>query len=314
MSFAGPGASQAVELHQIRAFLAVAEELHFGRAAAKLHMAQPPLSRAIQRLEHELKAPLFIRSTRTVHLTAAGEALLAPARDILDACRRSAVAVASVGKGETGRVRVAFAGVSSHVLIGKLAKLVRETHPGIEFQLYSSNFALPAMDKVISGAMEVGLGRWNFIPAALESRIVANERLVIALHEGHPLSHRTSLLMSDLEGQPFVTLPQHPGAILHDFLHRLANGAGYAPAIVHMAPDSQTLMALVAAEIGVALTVSSVPDNFQYPGVVFLPLEDPVEPIQLRLAWRKDNNSPALREVLRLSEEVLPTPGPFPDS
>jgi DNA-binding transcriptional LysR family regulator len=299
-----------VELHQIRAFLAVAEELHFGRAAKKLHMAQPPLSRAIQRLEHELNAPLFVRSTRTVQLTPAGEALLAPARDILDACRRSAVAVASVGKGETGLVRMAFAGVSSHVMVGKLAKRVRETHPGIEIQLYSSNFALPAMDKVIGGAMEVGLGRWNFIPASLDSRVVANERLVIALHEDHALSQRPSLLMSDLDGQPFVTLPRHPGAILHDFLHRLANGAGYAPEIVQVAPDSQTLMALVAAEIGVALTVSSVPENFQYPGVVFLPLDDPAEPIQLRLVWRKDNSSPALREVLRLSETVLPNPGP----
>lgn len=303
-----------MELHQIRAFLAVAEELHFGRAAKKLHMAQPPLSRAIQRLEHELNAPLFIRSTRTVQLTPAGEALLVPARDILDACRRSVLAVASVGKGETGLVRVAFAGVSSHVMVGKLAKRVRETHPGIEIQLYSSNFALPAMDKVNSGAMEVGLGRWNFIPASLESRIVANERLVIALHEGHPLSQRPSLLMSDLAGQPFVTLPLHPGAILHDFLHRLANGAGYAPEIVQVAPDSQTLMALVAAEIGVALTVSSVPENFQYPGVVFLPLDDPAEPIQLRLVWHKDNSSPALREVLRLSETVLPTPGLSVDS
>ncbi|MHA7221691.1 LysR substrate-binding domain-containing protein [Arthrobacter sp. RHLT1-20] len=303
-----------MELHQIRAFLAVAEELHFGRAAKKLHMAQPPLSRAIQRLEHELNAQLFIRSTRTVQLTPAGESLLVPARDILDACRRSVLAVASVGKGETGLVRVAFAGVSSHVMVGKLAKRVRETHPGIEIQLYSSNFALPAMDKVNSGAMEVGLGRWNFIPASLESRIVASERLVIALHEGHPLSQRPSLLMSDLAGQPFVTLPLHPGAILHDFLHRLANGAGYAPEIVQVAPDSQTLMALVAAEIGVALTVSSVPENFQYPGVVFLPLDDPAEPIQLRLVWHKDNSSPALREVLRLSETVLPTPGLSVDS
>lgn len=298
-----------MEIQQIRAFLAVADELHFGRAAQKLHMAQPPLSRAIQRLEHELKAPLFVRNTRSVRLTAEGEALVAPARDILAACRRSALAVASVGKGETGRVRVAFAGVSSHVMVGKLAKRVRETHPGIEFQLSSSNFALPAMDRVMRGAMEIGLGRWNFIPEALESRTVANERLVVALHEGHRLSRRTSLLMADLAGEPFVTLPEHPGAILHDYLRRLSNSAGYAPDIVQVAPDSQTLMALVAAEIGVALTVSSVPENFSHPGVVFLPLDDPADVIQLRLVWRKDNMSPALRQVLLLSESVLPSPG-----
>ncbi|MBP1134690.1 DNA-binding transcriptional LysR family regulator [Arthrobacter sp. PvP023] len=298
-----------MEIQQIRIFLALAEELHFGRAALRLHMAQPPLSRSIQRLEHELKAPLFIRSTRTVRLTPEGEALLAPARDILEACRRSALAVASVGRGETGRVRVAFAGVSSHVMVGKLAKRVRETHPGIDFELSSSNFALPAMDKVLSGAMEVGLGRWNFIPAVLESRIVASERLVVALYDNHPLSDRASLHMADLADQPFVTLPEHPGAILHDHLRRLSSAAGFAAEIVQVAPDSHTLMALVAAEIGVALTVSSVPENFSHPGVTFLPLDDPADVIQLRLVWRKDNTSPALREVLRLSEDVLPSPG-----
>lgn len=297
-----------MEIHQIRAFLAVAEELHFGRAARRLHMAQPPLSRSIQRLEHELKAPLFIRSTRTVQLTAAGEAFLGPAREILEGCRRGRLAVASVGRGETGRVRVAFAGVSSHVMVGKLAKRVREVHPGIDFELSSSNFALPAMDKVMSGSMEVGLGRWNFIPAVLDSRIVANERLVVALYESHPLGGQASLRMADLAGQPFVTLPEHPGAILHDHLRRLSSAAGYVVEIAQVAPDSQTLMALVAAGIGVALTVSSVPENFSHPGVVFIPLDDPVDPIQLRLVWRKDNTSPALREVLRLSEEVLPSP------
>ncbi len=297
-----------MELQQIRAFLAVAEELHFGRAALRLHMAQPPLSRSIQRLEHELKAPLFVRSTRSVQLTAQGEALVAPALEILEACRRSALAVASVGRGEAGRVRVAFAGVSSHVMVGKLAKRVRETHPGIEFELSSSNFALPAMDKVMSGAMEIGLGRWNFIPAQLASRTVAIERLVVALHEDNPLGARASLRMADLADQPFVALPEHPGAILHDYLRRLSGTAGFAADIVQIAPDSQTLLALVAADIGVALTVSSVPENFSHPGVVFLPLDDPTDAIELRLVWRKDNPSPALREVLRLSEEVLPDP------
>jgi DNA-binding transcriptional LysR family regulator len=299
-----------LEIQQIRAFLAVAEELHFGRAALRLHMAQPPLSRSIQRLEHELHAQLFIRGTRSVQLTAEGEALLAPARDILEACRRSSLAVAAAGRGETGRVRVAFAGMSSHVMVGKLAKRVRETHPGIDFELSSSNFALPAMDKVLGGAMEVGLGRWNFIPAVLDSRVVAIEQLVVALHESHPLSGQDQLWMSDLANQPFVTLPEHPGAILHDHLRRLSSAAGFAPEIIQVAPDSMTLMALVAAEIGIALTVSSVPDNFSHPGITFVPLADPVDVIELRLVWRKDNASPALREVLRISEEVLPSPGP----
>ncbi len=154
-------------------------------------------------------------------------------------------------------------------MVGKLAKKVRRPHPGIEFQLSSSNFALPAMDRVMRGAMEVGLGRWIFIPEALESRTVANERLVVALHEGHRLSRRTSLVMADLAGEPFCHSPRasrrHPARLSSPTVQQ----RGYAPDIVQVAPDSQTLMALVAAEIGVALTVSSVPENFSHPGVVF---------------------------------------------
>lgn len=297
-----------MDIQQLRAFLAVAEELHFGRAALNLHMAQPPVSRLIQNLERELGARLFERSTRSVKLTPAGEALIPPAKDVLDACRRAVTLVANAGKGETGRVRVAFAGGSSHVMVGKLAKTVRHTHPGIELELYSSNYAIPALDKVINGAMEIGLGRWNFIPASLDSRIVANEHLVVALPEGHSLASQSEVWMEQLSGEQFVTLPPHPGAILRDSLLRLANQAGYVPQIAQLAPDSLTLVSLVAAEIGVALTVSSVPENLQYPGVVFLPVADTKEIIQLRLVWRRDDPSPALREVLRLSEEVLPSP------
>ncbi|SDK02464.1 transcriptional regulator, LysR family [Cryobacterium psychrotolerans] len=301
-----------MEIQQIRAFLAVAEELHFGRAAEKLFIAQPPLSRAIQNLERELGTLLFARSTRSVRLTPAGEALVRPARDILDGVRRAGIAVASAGKGETGRVRVAFAGASSHVMVGKLAKLVRETHPGIDFELYSSNFAIPALDKVINKEMEIGLGRWNFIPAGIEHRVIAYENLVIAIHSSHPLADRKSVSMADLVGEPFVTLPQDPGAILRDHLFRLASTAGFVPSIVQVAPDTWTLVSLVAAEIGIALTVSTVAENVYYPGVIFLPLEDDTEPILLQLVWRSDNDSPALREVLRLSERVLPTPAVAP--
>ena len=297
-----------MEIQQIRAFLAVAEELHFGRAAAKLFMAQPPLSRAIQNLERELGTLLFARSTRSVRLTPAGEALVQPATDILDGVRRAGVAVSSAGKGETGRVRVAFAGASSHVMVGTLAKLVRATHPGIDFELYSSNFATPALDKVINQEMEIGLGRWNFIPAGIEHRVIAYENLVIAIPSSHPLADRQYVSMKDLVGEHFVTLPQDPGAILRDYLMRLASTAGFVPSIVQVAPDTWTLVSLVAAGIGVALTVSTVAENVHYPGVVFLPLDDEMAPILLQLVWRTDNDSPALREVLRLSEEVLPTP------
>ncbi|MBC2641637.1 MULTISPECIES: LysR family transcriptional regulator [unclassified Rhodococcus (in: high G+C Gram-positive bacteria)] len=297
-----------MEISQITAFLAVAEELHFGRAAQRLHSAQPPLSRTIRQLEKQLGATLFERNTRNVRLTPAGEALLGPAREILDACRLAEIAVAAAGRGQVGRVRIGFAGVSSHLLIGRWAKLVRHTHPGIEFVLDSSAFASEALNKLLDGTLDIGLVRWIFTPPGIASRVILNEDFVVALPADHPLAARDDIRIEELASEPWVTLPADPGSALRDSLQRAAHDAGFTPRIVQSAPDSMALMALVSAEVGCALTVSSVAENVNNPDVVFLPLTGGPSTLQLRIAWRADDDSAALREVLRLSEEALPTP------
>ncbi|MGO4187509.1 LysR family transcriptional regulator [Pseudarthrobacter sp. TAF60_1] len=120
-----------MEIQQLRVFLAVAEELHFGRAAERLHLAQPPVSRTVRQLERDLGADLFIRSTRSVQLTAAGAALMTPAREILAAADRAKAGVLAADRGEAGTVKLAYAGASTHVLVGVLAREVRRVHPGI---------------------------------------------------------------------------------------------------------------------------------------------------------------------------------------
>ncbi|REE74114.1 LysR family transcriptional regulator [Rhodococcus wratislaviensis] len=297
-----------MEISQITAFLAVAEELHFGRAAQRLHSAQPPLSRTIRQLEKQLGATLFERNTRNVRLTPAGEALLGPAREILDACRLAEIAVAAAGRGQVGRVRIGFAGVSSHLLIGRWAKLVRHTHPGIEFVLDSSAFASEALNKLLDGTLDIGLVRWIFTPPGIASRVILNEDFVVAVPTDHALAGSDSVRIEELATEPWVTLPADPGSALRDSLQRAAHDAGFTPRIVQSAPDSMALMALVSAEVGCALTVSSVAENVNNPDVVFLPLVGGPSTLQLRIAWRADDDSAALREVLRLSEEALPTP------
>ena len=297
-----------MEISQITAFLAVAEELHFGRAAQRLHSAQPPLSRTIRQLEKQVGATLFERNTRNVRLTSAGEALLGPAREILDACRLAEIAVAAAGRGQVGRVRIGFAGVSSHLLIGRWAKLVRHTHPGIEFVLDSSAFASEALNKLLDGTLDIGLVRWIFTPPGIASRVILNEEFVVALPTDHPLAGRDGVRIEELATEPWVTLPADPGSALRDSLQRAAHDAGFTPRIVQSAPDSMALMALVSAEVGCALTVSSVAENVNNPDVVFLPLVGGPSTLQLRIAWRADDDNAALREVLRLSEEALPTP------
>ncbi|UYP18599.1 LysR family transcriptional regulator [Rhodococcus sp. Z13] len=297
-----------MEIQQVKAFLAVAEELHFGRAAQRLHMAQPPLSRTIRRLEKELGAELFERSTRSVRLTESGRALVEPARNILDACRLAEMAVASAGSGQTGRVRIGFAGSSSHSLVGRWAKLVRRTHPGIEFVLDSSAYASEALNKLAAGALDIGIVRLLFSPPGIASRVIARESLVVALPAEHPLAGCEKVGLADLATEPWVMLPAEPGSMLRELLLRLAHDAGFTPRIVQSAPDSLSLVALVSAGVGVSMTVSSVAANVINPEVVFVPLADHPEPLDVRLVWREDDDSAALAEVLRLSEQALPTP------
>lgn len=297
-----------MELSHIRAFLAVAEELHFGRAAERLHMAQPPLSRLIQQLERDLGAQLFERTTRSVRLTAAGEALIAPATEILDGIRVARAVVKAAGKGEVGRVRVGFAGPSSHMLIGQLARLVREKHPGIELSLRSVTFAAEGLSQVMDGSLDLAIVRWSVAPPGIASRVILNEHYVLAVPKDHRLAGRDRVSMAELRDEPFIALPADPGSSLRDAFIRKCHEAGFAPDIVQVAPDSWTIMALVAAGVGVTFTFDTVVAHVPRDGIAVIPLEEGVAAVQARLAWRDGDVSPAVRQVLEASEVALPTP------
>ncbi|KQU45902.1 LysR family transcriptional regulator [Rhodococcus sp. Leaf278] len=288
-----------MDIEQVRAFLAVADELHFGRAAARLHVAQPPLSRTIKQLEKHLSATLFDRNTRSVKLTAAGEALVQPARAVLDAMRRAENAVVSAEGGETGLVRLAFAGVSTHQMVARLARVVRSQHPGISLELSSQNFAQPAMKKLLTGDTDLALGRWDVVPPSVESEIVMADHLVVAVADTHPLADLRGVRIERLAGEHFVSLPLHDGSVLPDRLRRLADAHGFVAEVVQIAPDTQTALAVVAAEVGCHLTLASVANNVTDPHVVFVPLDDTSTDVDMRAAWRRDNTNPALRVVLR---------------
>jgi DNA-binding transcriptional LysR family regulator len=291
-----------VEVGQLKAFLAVAEELHFGRAAERLHIAQPPLSRTIKQLETELGTRLLDRNTRSVKLTSSGQALIGPAREVLDALRRAEEAVRSADDGEAGLVRIAFAGVSTHQLVARLARLVRSHRPGIQLELSSQNFAQPAMKKLVQGDTDIALGRWDVIPAEVSSRVVLRDSLVIALPDTHPLAGARRLPIARLARESFISLTPYEGAVLPDRLRRLAQENGFVADVVQVAPDTQTALALVSAEVGCHLTLESVARNAIDPHVVFVPLEDSAPDVDLRAAWRHDDTSPALKAVL---DEVM---------
>ncbi len=297
-----------MEIAQLRAFLAVAEELHFGRAAERLHMAQPPLSRAVKQLERDLGTELFERTTRRVRLTTAGEALLGPARDVLESMRVARSAVASAGQGETGTVRLGFAGPSTYLLIGQLGRLVRDRHPGIELSLQSTTYVYEALRQVMAGELDAAIVRWEREPPGIAHRIVAVEHYVLVVPADHPFAGRDLVSMAECRDEPFVALPADPGSSVRDAFIRTAYDAGFAPDIVQTAPDSWTVMALVAARVGITFTIDTALHGVLQEGIAMVRLAEGLSPVHARLAWRHGDQNPALREVLRASLDALPTP------
>jgi DNA-binding transcriptional LysR family regulator len=297
-----------MEVQQARAFLVVAEELHFGRAAKRLHMAQPPLSRLIRQLEADLDGTLFERNTRHVSLTPQGEALIEPARELVLLAERIKDVVRKSKAGEVGRARIGFAGASVNKAVGELARQIRRKRPGISLELYSSQFSHVGLEKVLDGSLDLVIGRWDFLPPGISSRITAVEELLIALPENHPLAACDAVSAEDLADEAWVVLPGGAGATLPNRLNTLAVNAGFVPRIVQVAPDSWTLVVLVGAGVGISLILSSVRDNVPSRGVVYKPLKQEQRPVEVRLIWRRGDVNPAVQAVIEISESVLPVP------
>ncbi|MGQ7787506.1 LysR family transcriptional regulator [Nesterenkonia sp. PF2B19] len=297
-----------MEVHQAQAFLTVAEELHFGRAASRLRMAQPPLSRLIKQLERSLGADLFERSTRHVALTAAGRALLEPARRLVEASEEAEQAVRNALTGETGRVRVGFAGASINRKVGELARQVRAARPGLMLELYSSQFSHLGLERVLDGSLDLVIGRWDFLPAEVDSAVIALEEVMVVLPAAHPLASRATVDMRDLAEEPWITLPGGVGAALQNRLNSLAMAAGFVPRVVQTAPDSWTQVVLVGAQMGCGLSLDSVRDNVSSDGVVFSSITSEDRPLEVRMIWRRADDNPALHAVIDIAQTMFPDP------
>jgi len=296
-----------IDLRDLEAFVAVAEELHFGRAAARLQTSQPPLSHRIRQMEASLGLQLFTRSTRNVALTPAGERLLPSARRSLGAVQSTKDLASAIRTGEEGVVRLGFAGASSRDVLPVLSRAVREAHPGIDLELHSQTYVYTALRLLSDGALDLAFARLPTRPG-LAARVIEVERIVCALPEGHRLAAREHVTMPELRDEVFVSLPDDQGSILQATMAALCVTAGFRPDVVQVAPDSATVLALVAAGVGVTVTLSSVAPA-QSSGVVYRPVEG-ITPSHMfaTLAWKEGNTSPALERVLRVAEVALPTP------
>ncbi|MFI6894859.1 LysR family transcriptional regulator [Streptomyces sp. NPDC050256] len=298
-----------MELRHLFAFVAVAEELHFGRAARRLQMAQPPLSQQIRQLEKELGVQLFERNTRSVRLTSAGESFLQPVRTVIEDLDTAVRAAKAAGRGEYGRVSIGFAGASSHETLPRLTRAVRAAHPAIELVMTGQTYANVALARVADGSLDLGFVRLPVTQPGVTFRVIDEEELVCALPSDHPLAARDRVPLEVLAGEPFVSFPANTGSTVRDAMVGACEAAGFNPRVVQEAPDSYTILALVAAGVGVTLTVTSV-QHIQQSGLVYRPLAGPPIRRQAALAWRADNPSAALHAVLAVAEDALPTPRP----
>lgn len=297
-----------MDVPELKIFLTVSEELHFGKAGQRLLLPQPHISRTIASLERDLGVTLFDRTTRRVELTSAGHALVKAARSIVSTSAEARLAVRAAERGESGLVSVSFAGPSSYAVVGTLARAIRERHPQIELVFRPGRFGPEVFEQVVNGTTDLAMARFKKAPFGIAARPIAAEHYVVAIPSAHRLASQDTVSMADLRDERFLTLPSAPGSIVRTDFIEWCHNAGFAPNIVQTAPDSWTIIALVAAGVGATFTVDTALAHVPTEGVHILRLTEDVAPTYAYLAWRNDTTNAALRTVLKTSEDVLPTP------
>jgi DNA-binding transcriptional LysR family regulator len=258
-----------IELRLWRQFVAVAEELHFSRAARRLNMTQPPLTQAIAQLEAVLDLKLFDRTKRSVQLTAAGAALVPEARDLLARAQALPAYARASADGEAGRLRLAFVSTVGFDLLPRWVRAFREQHPKVELELIEStgDVQLQALER---GEIDAGfiLHSPGFVPAGLACQRIARESLVMALPEQSEFAGKDRLTLKELLEQPLVIFPRRILPSLYDAIFTMYHAAGQLPRVAQEAIQMQTIVNLVSAGLGVAWVPESV-RQFQRSGVVY---------------------------------------------
>ncbi len=293
-----------MDLRRIEAFTAVATELHFGRAAERLHIAPSALSQQIRRLEDELGVVLLHRTTRRVELTPAGHALLRHARPLLDAVGEAARSAQLAQAGEEGHLTVGFAGSTTYELMPKVVRAFRERHPKVGLSLRGEQVTADQVAGLMAGEIDVGFLRPPVDVPQLVVEALRTEPLVVALPEGHELLEREAVGVADLATSPFVTYPAAAGASTLITVMRACIDAGFTPEVVQEAKESHALISLVAAGFGVALVPEAL-SHLRMPGVAYRPLAPPVPEVALSIAWRRADASKLVEHFVAVAREVV---------
>jgi DNA-binding transcriptional LysR family regulator len=300
------------DLRQLRYFVAVAEELSFTRAALRLHLSQPPLSQQIRSLEQDLGVQLLERTKRHVALTEPGRVFLEQARQILAKAEEARSQVVAAAAGYSGQLRLAYTvSVSFHPALPQTLLRFGQIAPNVRLKL-SEMYTEPQFAALLSGEIDVGFVRSEPSHAQdfreLRLSVVDREPLLLALPSGHALASRSSLRLSEVATDDFVSQPRQLAATIFDRLAMLSTQAGFQPSIVQHAQQINGLLALVAAGLGLALVPASM-RAVRLPGVSYVALEDADAYLLLAVACRANDHSPALQQFLATVAEATMAPG-----
>lgn len=293
------------ELSQIRCFVIAAEELHFGRAAARLNMTQPPLSRQIQVLERILGVPLFERTSRSVKLTPAGRVFLPEARRIVWLAESATLAARKVAQGDAGRIGIGFTAVSGYSFLPQVVAQARARLPNIELELREmvSNQQAEALQ---TGLIDIGFVRQPMERQDFESERVVSEGLVAALPAGDPRVNQADLTMRDFDGSPLIMYSREGAGYFHSMLVGLFAEAQARPDYIQQVTQIHSMLGLVSAGLGVAI-VPRTATSLHLAGVQYRDIATvPEKPVELYMCWRRDNANPALAAMRDLCRDVAP--------
>ncbi|OUL34412.1 LysR family transcriptional regulator [Nostoc sp. 106C] len=285
-----------MELRHLRYFVTLAEELHFGKAAEKLHIAQPPLSQQIRQLEQELGFELFHRTKRNVQLTEAGQVFLVEVQQILQQLQQAVQIGRQTNRGEMGQLVVGFVSTAAYNILPIILKYFRSRVPGVSLELHELTTD-QQLEWLREGRMDVGFIRPPVEDKTFSWEIIFQESLIVALPETHWLANQSDVSLTSLANEPFILFPRKLAPGLYDLIISLCQQAGFSPSVAQEAIQMQTIVSLVAGEMGVAIAPESL-QNLQRTGVVYKNIQESTPKAAIAMICRKNEKSPTVQRFL----------------
>lgn len=292
-----------VEFRHLRYFVAVAEELHFGRAAEKLHMAQPPLSQQIRQLEAELGFQLFQRTKRSVALTEAGQIFLVDAQRLLRQLEQAVVTGRQASRGEIGQLAIGFVSSAAHNVLPGILQQFRRSFPQVVLSLQELT-TNQQVEWLQERRIDVGFLRPPVDDPLLTITTILREPLVVALPDTHPLAKMSTISLRSLSQESFILFPRPRAPELYDQIISFCQQANFSPKVAQEAIQMQTIVSLVAAEIGIAIVPASL-KNLQRSGVVYKAFQESTPEAAIAIVWRRKDESPVVQRFLDIAHQVI---------